>query len=322
MILVVLLLVIAVLSAGSMVVRTVSRIWLRHWVEQRLHGSDRVEVYLERPQRLIIAAGTGLALAVFASGVFIALRGFTVARTAQFLVIAAIVIMLLGQALPRAIARRWAPELVPVLLPPLRLIDLVSYPFSALARRVVGHHDHADDEDETREGIEDLLREGELEGVGQREEIAIITGVVEFGQKTVAEVMTPASEVFALDRALPPLELARAIASGGYSRVPIHEGPRGNVVGMVHAFDVIKAGGDQAPPLRPVAEARPATACNELLFEMLRRRIHLAVVRDDAGGLAGIVTMEDLLEELVGDIHDEHDEPATAHPVATERAAP
>ena len=310
-----LLLVVAVLSAGSMVVRSVSRIWLRHWVEQRLHGSDRAEVYLERPQRLIIAAGTGLALTVFAAGVFIALRGFTPGRTAEFVVLGTLVIMLFGQALPRAIARRWAPELVPILLPPLRLLDLVSYPFSALARRLVGRHARRDVEDDTREGIEDLLREGELEGVGQREEIAIITGVVEFGQKTVAEVMTPAAEVFALDRALPPLELARAIAHGGYSRVPIYEGTRGNVVGMVHAFDVIKAGGDEAPPLRPVAEARLTTPCNELLFEMLRRRIHLAAVRDEAGELAGIVTMEDLLEELVGDIHDEHDEPAAAQPV-------
>ena len=78
---------------------------------------------------------------------------------------------------------------------------------------------------------------------------------------------------------------------------------------MIHAFDVLKDNDGDDVRLRPVAEA-PATAhCNDFLFQMLRGRRHLAVVRNEAGHLAGIVTLEDLLEELVGDIRDEHDEP-------------
>ena len=79
---------------------------------------------------------------------------------------------------------------------------------------------------------------------------------------------------------------------------------------MVHAFDVLKSYGEAMPRIRPVAFASPTDACNELLFRMLRSRLHLAIIRDADQKLLGLVTLEDLLETLVGDIRDEHDEPA------------
>ena len=81
---------------------------------------------------------------------------------------------------------------------------------------------------------------------------------------------------------------------------------------MMHAFDVLKVRGEKLPTLRPVARALASAPCSELLFAMLRRRTHLAIVHDAEQHTVGIVTLEDLLEELVGDIRDEHDEPA--HP--------
>jgi putative hemolysin len=163
-----------------------------------------------------------------------------------------------------------------------------------------------------REALHDLLREGELEGVGEREEIAIINGVVEFGAKRVRDVMTLRSEIFALDDSLDARSLALRIAQSNYSRVPIYHGSLDDVRGMVHAFDVLKAGAESIPPLRPVATATPDAPCNELLFRMLRERLHLAIVRDATGATIGLVSLEDLLEELVGDIRDEHDEPETS----------
>jgi putative hemolysin len=78
---------------------------------------------------------------------------------------------------------------------------------------------------------------------------------------------------------------------------------------MVHAFDVLKAGGERQPAGRPVATAAPETPCTDLLFQMLRARRHLAIVHDANARTIGLVTLEDLLEELVGDIRDEYDEP-------------
>ena len=321
-----LLAVVAWLVAGSTAVRSVSRIWLRHWVEQRLHGSVAAEVYLERPQRLLLAAGTGVALAVFLGGLLIGARTPSVPATIGMVVSASIVVLLVGQIMPRAIARRWAPALIPVLLPALRVFDVVVSPIHALAARIVRRRraPGAPPEPE-RDSIEELLREGELEGVGERDEIAIITGVVEFGSKRVAEVMTPRAEIFAVDRALPTDALARRIARAEYSRVPVYEGTLDHVVGMVHVFDVLKAGAESLPRLRPVALTGVDRPCNELLFEMLRKRLHLAIVRDEGGQTVGLVTLEDLLEELVGDIRDEHDEPHSGQhaspPGAVTRAA-
>ena len=161
-----------------------------------------------------------------------------------------------------------------------------------------------------RDSIQALLREGELEGVGEREEMDIITGVMSFGEKLVRDVMIPRDEIFAIERSATAREIAEEFATSAFSRVPVYERTIDHVVGMVHAFDVLKMGGERPPALRPVAIALDATPCSELLFRMLRRSQHLAIVKDDQQRTVGLVTMEDLLEELVGDIRDEHDEPA------------
>ena len=122
--------------------------------------------------------------------------------------------------------------------------------------------------------------------------------------------MTPRSEIFALPDGVDVRTVASQIAQSAYSRVPVYHETLDNIVGMVHAFDIIKARGQMPEKLRPVATAATGAPCNELLFRMLRERLHLAVVRDEAGKTVGLVTLEDLLEELVGDIRDEHDEPA------------
>jgi putative hemolysin len=194
----------------------------------------------------------------------------------------------------------------------LRFAQFVTAPIIATARPIARLFVHERPEappPDDRDAIQDLLREGELEGVGEHEEIAIISGVVEFSEKVVREVMTPRSDIFALPDGMDPHAFASQIASSGYSRVPVYNGTLDNVVGMVHAFDVIKAHGEMPASLRPVAWTTLEAPCNELLFRMLRERQHLAVVRD-AGKTIGLVTLEDLLEELVGDIRDEHDEPA------------
>jgi putative hemolysin len=164
--------------------------------------------------------------------------------------------------------------------------------------------------DAERDTIQDLLREGELEGVGERQEMEIITGVMAFGGKVVRQVMIPRGEIFAISIAASPREIAEQFATSEFSRAPVYEGSLDHVIGMMHAFDVLKTGGEDIPEIRPVSVALDTTPCSDLLFRMLRERKHLAIVRDVGQGTVGLVTLEDLLEELVGDIRDEHDEPA------------
>ncbi len=308
------LIVVAWLTSAAPAVRSVSRIWLRHWAERQLGGSV-TEAYLGQPQRLLLASATMTAVAVALAGAVLGTRfGAEPAELTAGVAITALVFLLLGQLVPRAVGRHWASRLIPVLLPPLHGSEFLLGPLirasESLARALSARR--SDAEDSTRNGLKTLLREGELEGIGEPEEIEIITGVVEFGEKTLRDVMTPRTDVFALDESTPPAEMARAIARSGYSRVPLYCGSLDEIVGMVHVFDVLKVGAEEKPFVHEVAHAPATKHCSEMLFEMLRGQRHLAVVLDEFGGTAGIVTLEDVLEELVGDIRDEHDEPLPA----------
>jgi putative hemolysin len=303
--------IVAALTAGGMAVRSVSRIWLRHWAERQLRGSSAATTYLERPHRLLTAAGAGVALTLLVAGMLIGIASDGANVLWEAFLFAGVIVVF-GQLIPRALARRWPSAVAPFLLPVLRLSELLTSPIlaagGAIARPFVKAKLDAPPPDE-RDAIQDLLREGELEGVGERQESAIISGVVDFSEKVVREVMTPRSDIFALPEGLDAHSLATQVAQSKYSRVPIYNGTLDSISGMVHAFDIIKARGELPEALRPIAFSAPGAPCNELLFRMLRERLHLAIVRDTNGRTIGLVTLEDLLEELVGDIRDEHDEP-------------
>ena len=307
------LLAVAWFSAASAAVRSVSRIWLRHWVEQQLQGTVRGEPYLDRPQTLLALSATAIALAVGVLGATLGAASPVAGwRLAAALVVWGVALVGVGQIVPRAIGRHWAMPLAPILLPPLRGLERALGPVVAAPREGDFGARPGSSAVAARARIEDLLREGELEGIGAQGESAIITGVLDFGAKLVGDVMTKGEAVFALPAGTAPPDLAAAIAASGYSRVPITGAGLDDITGMVHVFDVLKAGGTRMPPLRAVAFAAETQRCSDLLVEMQRRRLHLAVVRDSANRTIGIVTLEDLLEELVGDISDEHDEaPAT-----------
>jgi putative hemolysin len=311
---VILLMLIAWLTAAATALRSASRLWLRDWVEQQLTGKVTAEAYLERLQALLAAAVSAAALLEVLAGVAIGMRpdagaGQAILAIALF----GLAVLVLGQLFPRALARRWSATLVPVLLPTLRATSAVLSPLLKLSTAIAAASVRpATTEHARREGFEELLREGQLEGIAEREEIDIITGVVQFGERVLRDVMTPRTAVFAVDVALTPAEMASALAHSGYSRVPVYRDSLDEIIGVVHVFDVLRDGGERTPPLRPVPHAPLTKRVSEMLFEMLRGQFHFAVVVDEFGGTSGIVTLEDLLEELVGDIHDEHDEPAVS----------
>jgi putative hemolysin len=314
-------LVVAVLTAGATAVRSVNRLWLRSWIERDDEaGLEPVQRFVERPKRLLMTAGTGVALAVFLAGAGLAL--LDVGNPRRLLldaVVLALLVLTLGQLVPRAIARRWAATLVPVFVPILGSLAVVLAPFRTVARQVARALARtfaprstalAEASEASSEGIEELLHDGTLDGLDASEELAIISGVVQLSGKTAGDVMTARAEIFALDESLPSDELARHIAQSAFSRVPLYRGSLDHPVGMLHAFDVFVESGQTRPALRPIAEAPTTQPAGELLYALLRARRQLAIVRAADGAVAGLVTLEDLLEELVGEIRDEHDEPA------------
>ncbi len=317
------LVVLAALNAAASAVRSVSRIWLRHWAEAHPDSAAAAEAPSDRRERLLAAALAGAAATTAVAGIALGTREGTVWRLLAELVVLALVLTVFGELVPRALSRRWAPRLMPVVLPPLRVVELLFEPILRTSRWTVRPVARRAPSPEAgvRDELEDLLREGELEGIGEREEIAIISGVVQFQGKTLHDVMTPRTEMFALPEATPPRELALAVAQSGYSRVPVYRESLDEIIGMIHVLDIIKAGASRMPPVRQVAQAPASKPCTEMLLEMLRAQRHLAVVLDEFGGTAGIVTLEDMLEEMVGEIRDEHDEPAARDAGLTPRRA-
>ena len=305
--------IVGVLTAAVTAVHSVSRIWMRHWVEQRLAGTATAELPVEGVQRLLLAAGTAVALVAFATGAVLGVRWQDHPLIlAERLGIAALLVLVFGQLVPRAIGRRWAGPIVGGLVPPLRLLSLLMAPLVAAAQALarVGRKPIPVSPPEDHQALGELLREGEMEGVGDAGESAIITGVVEFTEKRARDVMTPRSDIFAIEQSVPVTELAAQIAHANYSRVPITDGGLDHVVGLLHAFDVLKWEAGPRPELRPVLFAAQSLVASELLFRMLRERRHMAIIQDESQRTVGLVTLEDLLEELVGDIRDEHDEPS------------
>lgn len=301
----------AVLTAAGASVRAVSRLWLRHWFEHRPGGPRGVARILERPAHLLHGAATGAMLVASAAGMAVAWRvGPRPFEAAVALLATALMLVVLGQVLPRGIGARWATQLVPVLVPVLHGVSWLVRPVELLVgavRRAAPDSGPEPVVREAREELEELLRDGAFEGLGTSEELAIISGVVRFGDKAVRDVMTPRARLFAVSETLAPRELAEQVALTGYSRVPVYRGAEDAVVGMVHVFDVLAEGGERWPALRPVTVTPGDRPANELLFALLRARRQMAIVQD-GGRVVGVVTLEDLLEELVGEIRDEHDD--------------
>ncbi len=157
-----------------------------------------------------------------------------------------------------------------------------------------------------------LLRLGEHQGQVEPAERAMIHRVFDFGARRASEVMTPRERVFSLDIEMPVAQLIAEIASESFSRVPVYRHSRDNIVGILHAKDLAARRLDPSPPrverlMRPAYFVPPGKLLADLFDEMRRGRFQIALVVNEYGRLLGLVTLEDLLEELFGEIRDEFD---------------
>ena len=160
-----------------------------------------------------------------------------------------------------------------------------------------------------------LWREGAAVGLRADEDLRTVGGVMAFASRPVREIMTPRTELIAIPEDATLHDILQVFAQSGYSRIPVYRGTLDEIVGMLHAFDLFKLRPGDPLPVRPVAIAPPGRPAGELFLDMQRERRHLAVVLDEFGGTLGLVSLEDLLEELVGEIYDEHDHEAARQAV-------
>ncbi len=287
-------------ATTSVAVLAVSRLELTRWVARKLEGAGAAVTLLSRPGDVAAAAEALVAAGVAIAGVSApwALAKAGLGTTLLLEVVVGVpVLCLAAYFLPRAVGRRWPEPLVRAAVPRLR-------PAGALVGRIIRGRAATE-----RAELAALLRDSTSAGLAGEDELEIVTGVMAFADRVVREAMTPRTRIVAAPEHASAAELAALVTSSGYTRIPLFRRSPDDIVGMVHAFDVIKAGPGGTVGVRPVAAIPAAKRCADALLDLRRERRHMAVVLDEFGGTAGIVTMEDLLEELVGEIFDELDEP-------------
>jgi CBS domain containing-hemolysin-like protein len=284
--------------AGTALV-SLSRLELTRAVAGKLRGTTGSLVWLAEMEGYLSATASLTALGVVIAGVAIPafFTGVTLAVLALLLVLGAVPsVILAGYLIPRWLARPRAEALRNFVVPVLRpLATVMNVVLPASAAPGAGQ-------------LRALWRESAAAGFAKDDELLMVGGVMTFSERPVREVMTPRTDLVAVAESDSLEEIRTVFAQSGYSRLPVYRGTLDEIVGMLHAFDLFKLAEGESLPIRPVANAPASRSCGDLLLDMQKERRHLAVVLDEFGGTLGIVTLEDLLEELVGEIYDE-DEP-------------
>jgi len=307
-------------SAAEMAFIAANRLRLRHLAEE---GSRTAAHYLEafrRPERVLSTAMMGVTIAhiVASSAVTYALLP-VLGAWAPWVVTAALtpVMLVFGEIIPKAVAREWATSLILRLYAPLRWASALLVPFVWVTNtlvtvllRFVGGPSVDSRHFVSREELKALLAMEPDEADVTTVEAEMIDKIFDLGDTTVREVMVPLVEVAMLPETATPADAIALIAQRGFSRIPIYAQRETDIVGVVAAMDLLKRGADAstlADLRRPVSYVPETKRIDDLLREMQRSRNHLAVVVDEYGGATGVVTLEDILEQIVGEIQDEHD---------------
>jgi putative hemolysin len=244
------------------------------------------------------------------------------------LLITAVLAMVFSVTIPHASAHHFGESLIARAMRPLHGLRLVFKPVlglmhvsDSLVRTAAGSDGvrSADSiESEVEHEILSAVEEGAEQGVVDESEKEMIESVIEFHDRRVAEVMTPRTEIIGLSLGAPLQLVKQTIEESGHSRIPVYEGTIDHIVGVLYARDLLKHVGE--PPekfdirdaMRPVLYVPDSKPLRDLLKTFRDRKVHMAIVLDEYGGTAGLATIEDVLEQLVGEISDEHEpiEPA------------
>ena len=238
-------------------------------------------------------------------------RGATVST-----MVLTIVVLIFGEVTPKSLAKEMPETIATAVAPVLSLLMLVLTPLTWLFsqwKRLLSHFVHSSESDTITEGeLMTMVSEAESDGELTDRESELIRSAIEFDDVEVEEILTPRVDVVAVADDISLEELARTFAESGYSRLPVYHGTIDNIIGVVHEKDFYIARLKKATKIddlvAPTLYTTGSTQISQLLRTLREQHHHMAVVVDEYGGTEGIITLEDILEELVGEIWDEHDE--------------
>ncbi|BDG06488.1 hemolysin family protein [Anaeromyxobacter oryzae] len=287
-------------------------------------------IWIDHPERVLstlligntlVNIGAG-ALAASLAGDLAAWTGWNLPTVvAATTAVTTLVILFFGEIIPKTLGKRHPVRFSLAAIPLARTLSVLLWPVSAFVTRATGAlfavfgggKAGAAGPAVTSEEIEYLIEMGTREGVLDEVKEELLNSVLEFADRVAKEIMVPRTRMVAIDREAAPEDLVRIVTENPYSRMPVYEGSVDNIVGILLVREIIQ---EVRHPQKTIALERylkPAFFVPEgmkisrLLKEMQRRRTHLAVVVDEFGGTSGLVTLEDVIEEIVGEIQDEAD---------------
>jgi magnesium and cobalt exporter, CNNM family len=314
------LLLTALFSAAEMSFIAANRVRLRHMAEGGHRTATRYLEAFRRPERLLSTAMMGVTLAHITASTVATWALIPVAGGgAAILVTAALTPLMLvfGEVIPKALARERATGLILWLFPVIEavggLLTPLTWGANALVGRalaLVGRQPTSTRQFVSREELKLLLQMEPEEADVTVTEAEMIDKIFDLGETAVREVMVPLVDVAALPATASPAEAVRLIQERGFSRIPVFTDRVFNIVGLVTAMDLLRHGAESSDLrslMRPATYVPETKRIDDLLSEMQKNRVQQAVVVDEYGGAIGIVTVEDIVEEVVGEIRDEHD---------------
>jgi putative hemolysin len=247
-----------------------------------------------------------------ASVVFMCAFALTMFATALFLFV-------VGRLVPEAIAMRYTEPIALRLVLPMQVSGALLTPLVRVAVVLsnwlsipFGGQKRESATLVTEEELKTMVDAGQEEGLIEQDEKQMILSVLDFGDTVARELMVPRIDIVALDGDTPFEQAVLEVVKAGHSRIPVYQESIDNIIGVLYAKDILRALADGRKPavsqmVRAVSFTPESKKINELLAELQKSRVHLAIVVDEFGGTAGLVTIEDILEEIVGEIQDEYD---------------
>lgn len=225
-------------------------------------------------------------------------------------------VLIFGEVTPKSVAKETPEKFAMSVCGIMKFLVFILTPINfvfTLWKKLISSVFHLENDDSmTQEELITIVEEAQKDGDLEEHESDLITAAIEFNDLEVNEILTPRVDVVALDIETTMDEMEEAFRTNSYSRFPIYEDTIDNVIGILHEKDFYYAYYNNAKDVRALLKPIQYTSSHVKISELLRQlqssKTHMAVVLDEYGGTAGIITMEDILEELVGEIYDEHDE--------------
>jgi putative hemolysin len=296
---------------------------IRYLVESRVKGAEKLARVADKPERMLATVLLGNNLVNIAAATLGTIMAVTVWGLPWGPIIATVgvtaIILVFGEVIPKTFAVHHAQRLSLIYVNPLRIIELCFYPFILALERIGLRFTRIvtvseEDKKLISEGeIRSAINVGESEGVVEEDEAKILRQVFEFTDRPVSKVMVPRTEITWVEQGTKLSDFLNLYTQGRYSRFPVYKDNTDNVVGILHAKDVLMKltdGFDSRESViddlvRPTYFVPEGKRLGELLAEMRDGGHHAAIVVDEFGGIAGMVSLGQLTEEIVGDIHDE-----------------